>query len=121
MGILRRYGRALNETLELIQHFACSKCQIHLHGFLEFGFSRRSKNVLRCMLFRAPHAALKQKNYHNFQNIQPIIVYFLGLLKFIKRHLLTTFSKQLNMFCPCYRHASLFLFFFCIYFKQGKI
>ncbi len=33
------------------------------------------------MSIRAPPAALKQKNYHNFPNMQPIISYFQGLFK----------------------------------------
>ncbi len=28
---------------------------------------------LGCMHFRAPHATIKQKNYHNSQNVQPIV------------------------------------------------
>ncbi len=65
---------------------------------------------LGCMHCQAPHAALKQKNYHTSPNIQPITTYFQGLLKFIKSHLLATFSKQLDLFCLCYIHASLFHF-----------
>ncbi len=67
---------------------------------------------LGCMDFRTPHTALKQKkNYHNSPNMQPIIGYFQGLPQFIKRHLLAIVSKQLNVFCLCYRHASFFPFF----------
>ncbi len=61
--------------------------------------------------FRAPSAALKQKNYHNSPNMQPIVTLFQVLLKFIKSHILTIGSKSLNAFYVCYRHASFFAFF----------
>ncbi len=51
------------------------------------------------------------KNYNNSQNIPPVITTFQGLFKYMKRHVLTIFSKQLNVFCLCYRHASFFPFF----------
>ncbi len=35
--------------------------------------------------------ALKQKNYHNSPNMQPIITHFQGLFKFMKRHILVIF------------------------------
>ncbi len=38
-------------------------------------------------------APLKQKNCHNSPNLQPIITFFQGLFKFMKRHLLVIFSK----------------------------
>ncbi len=41
--------------------------------------------------FRAPPAALKQKNYHNSSHMQPIITLFHGLLKVMKRHVLAIF------------------------------
>ncbi len=58
---------------------------------------------LGCMHFRAPHAAIKQKNYHNSPNIQPIT----SLHKLTKRHLLASFSIQLRVFCLSFRHASI--------------
>ncbi len=60
------------------------------------------------MSFRAPSSALKQKNYHNSPNMQPITTLFQVLFKFMKRHLLTIVSKFLNMFYLFYRHASFF-------------
>ncbi len=57
---------------------------------------------LHLISFRAPSATLKQKNYHNSANMQPIIPYFQVLFKFIKRHLLTLVSKSLNMFYLCF-------------------
>ncbi len=63
------------------------------------------------MSYRAPPAALKQKNCHNTPNMQLIITYFQVLFKFVKRHILVKFLKLLNVFRPCYRHASFFPFF----------
>ncbi len=63
------------------------------------------------MSFRAPSAALKQKNYHNSPYMQPIITLFQVQFKFIECHFLTIVSKQLNAFYLCYRHASFFAFF----------
>ncbi len=50
--------------------------------------------------------------------MQPIISYFQGLFKFMKRHLLAIFSIQLNVFSLCYRHASFFPFFIFMNFHQ---
>ncbi len=50
------------------------------------------------MSFRAPPAVVKQNNYHNFNNMQPIITFFQGLFKFMKRHIVVIFSNQLNVF-----------------------
>ncbi len=66
---------------------------------------------LDIMSFRAPSAALKQKNSHNSSDMQAIITKFQVRFKFMKRHLLTIVSKQLNVFYLCYRHASFFAFF----------
>ncbi len=63
------------------------------------------------MSFRAPPAALKQKNYHKSPNMSPIITQFQVLFKFIKRHLLTIVSKELNVFFLCYIHSSFFVYF----------
>ncbi len=57
------------------------------------------------MHFRAPHPALKQKNDHNSPYMPPIISFFQGLFKFMKRHLLNIFSNYLNVFWLFYRHA----------------
>ncbi len=54
------------------------------------------------MSFRAPPAVVEQINYHNFQNMQPIVTFFQGLFKFMKRHILVYFSKELNVFCFCF-------------------
>ncbi len=50
------------------------------------------------MHFRAPHEALKQRNDHNFPNVQLITRFVQGLLPFMKPHLLAIFSKQWNVF-----------------------
>ncbi len=50
------------------------------------------------MYFRAPDAALKEINCYNSRNRQQIITFFQGVFKFMKRHLLDIYSKQLNMF-----------------------
>ncbi len=56
-------------------------------------FPGEAKMCLGLMSFRAPSAALKQKNYHNSPYMQPIITLFQVLFKFRKRHLLTIVSK----------------------------
>ncbi len=56
-------------------------------------FPGEAKMCLGFMSFRAPSAALKQKNYHNSPSMQPIITLFQVLLKFMKRHLLILVSK----------------------------
>ncbi len=40
--------------------------------------------------------------------MRPIKIFFQDLFKFMKRHILAIFSKQLGVFCLCYRHASFF-------------
>ncbi len=67
---------------------------------------------LGCMPIRAPHAALNQEKYLNAPSIQPIISSFQGLFKVMKRHLLPTFSKQLNVFV----FVIGMLYFSCFYF-----
>ncbi len=47
-------------------------------------FPGEAKMCLSCMHFRAPPAALKQKNDHNSRNVQPIKVCLRGLFKFMK-------------------------------------
>ncbi len=74
-------------------------------------FPGEVKMCLVFMSFRAPSSALKHKNYHNSPNMLPIITLFQVLFKFMKRNLLTIVSKELNLFCLGYRHASFFAFF----------
>ncbi len=84
------------------------------HNYVDFYnsvFPGEAKMCIGFMNFRAPSAALKQKNYHNSPHMQPIITLFQALLKIMKRHLLTMVSKKLNVFYLCYRHASFFAFF----------
>ncbi len=40
--------------------------------------------------------------------MRPIKIFFQDLFKFMKRNILAIFSKQLGVFCLCYRHASFF-------------
>ncbi len=56
-------------------------------------FPGEVKMCLVFMSFRALSAALKQKNKHNSTNMQPIMTYSQGRIKFIKRHILVIFSK----------------------------
>ncbi len=56
-------------------------------------FPDEAKMYLGFMSLRAPPAVLKQKNYRNSPNMQPITTYFQGWSKFMKRHILVTFSK----------------------------
>ncbi len=62
-------------------------------------FPGEVKMCLGFMSFRAPPAALKEKNYHNPTNMQLIIILFQVLFKFMKRHLVIIVSKLLNVFC----------------------
>ncbi len=58
----------------------------------------------------------------NSPNMLPIITNVQGLFKFMKRHLLVIFSKKLDVFCLCYKHASFFPFFlFSINFHRKYI
>ncbi len=63
---------------------------------------------LGCMHCRAPHVILKQNNCQNSPNMQPILTFFLGLFKFMKRHLFKTIERVLSV---CYWQASFFPFF----------
>ncbi len=56
-----------------------------LNGFLNLVFPGEANMRLGSMHFHAPHAALKQKNYNNFQNVQQYISYFQGLVKFMTK------------------------------------
>ncbi len=56
-------------------------------------FPGEANMCLGFVSFRAPPAALKHLNYNNSPNMQPIITFFQGLLKFMKRHLLVIISK----------------------------
>ncbi len=87
MKFLWRYGKELCYTLESIQ-------TLPVQNDNENGVdSYNSKMCLGFMSLRAPPAVLKQKNYRNSPNMQPIITYFQGWFKFTKRHILVTFSK----------------------------
>ncbi len=56
-------------------------------------FPGEAKMCLDFMNFRAPPAALKQKNKHNSINMQPIITYFQGRFKIVKCLIWVIFSK----------------------------
>ncbi len=111
MKFLRRYGRELCYTLELIQTLFAQNDKENCVDFYNSVSPGEVKMCLVFMSFRAPSSALKQKNYHNSPNIQSIITLFQMLFKFMKRQLLTIVSKQLNMFYFCYTRASFFAFF----------
>ncbi len=80
-------------TLELLQILHAQKDNVNCVGFYNLAFPGEAKMCLGFMSFRAPPAALKQKNYHNSPNMQPIVTFFRVLFKFMKRHLLTVASK----------------------------
>ncbi len=80
-------------TIELIQTLYGQHDKQNCVDFYNSVFPGETKMCLDFMSFRAPSAALKQKNYHNSPNMQPIIPLFQLLFKFIKRHLLTIVSK----------------------------
>ncbi len=61
--------------------------------FYNLVFPGEAKMCLGFMSFRAPSAALKQKNYHNSPNMQPIITEFQVLFKSVKCQLLTIVPK----------------------------
>ncbi len=46
------------------------------------------------MTFRATTVALKQKNYHNSPNMQPIVTYYQVLFKFMKPHVGLSFQNN---------------------------
>ncbi len=79
--------------LELIQNLYAQNDKENGVDFYNSVFPGEVKMCLVFMIFRAPSAALKQKNYHNSPNMQPIISLFQVLFKFLKRHLLTIVSK----------------------------
>ncbi len=101
-----RNGRELCFTLELIQTLHAQNDKENGVCFYKSVFPGEAKMCLGFMSFRAPSAALKQKNYHNSQNMLPIIIKFQVLFKFMERHLLTIVLKYLGC-----RHASFFAFF----------
>ncbi len=73
-----------------------SKAQNDKENGVDFYYSvfpGEAKMCLCLMSFRAPPAALKQKNYHNSPNMLPIITLFQVLLQIMKRHLLTIVIK----------------------------
>ncbi len=80
-------------TLELIQTLYAQNDKENGVDFYNSGFPGEAKMCFGFMSFRAPSAALKQKNYHNSPNMQPIITLFQALFMFTKRHLLTIVSN----------------------------
>ncbi len=80
-------------ALELIQTLYAQNDKEKGVNFYNAGFPGEAKMCLGFMSFRAPSAALKQNNYHNSPNMQPIITKFQVLYKFMKRHLLAIVSK----------------------------
>ncbi len=93
MGYPHEVFRELCFTLELIQTLYAQKDKENGSDFYNAVFPGELKMCLGFMSFRAPSAALKQKNYHNSQNMLPIITKFQVLFKFMKRHLLTIVLK----------------------------
>ncbi len=73
MKFLRRCGRELCFTLEFMQILYAQNDKENGADFYNSGFPGEAKMGLGLMIFRAPSAALKQKNYHNSPNMQPII------------------------------------------------
>ncbi len=106
MKFIWRYGKELCYTLEFIQTLHTRNDKERCVDF----YNSEAKMCLFFTSFRAPPVALKQKSKHNFKNMLPIVTSFQGLFKFMKRHILVIFSKQLNVFSRCYQHASFFLF-----------
>ncbi len=93
MKFIRRYGRKPCLTLELIQNLHAQNDTENCVDLYYSFFPGEVKMRLGFMSFRAPPAALKQKNYHNSTNVQPIITYFQCIFKFMKRRRLVIFSK----------------------------
>ncbi len=60
-------------TLELIQTLHAQIDKENSVDFYNLVFPGEVKMCLVFMGFRAPSSALKQKNYHNSPNMQPII------------------------------------------------
>ncbi len=72
---------------------------------LKFGFYMRSKMCLGCMHFRAPHAALKQKNYRNssnsFQNNLTCFVFVIDILFPFFLFFFVNFQRNSSAFHLC--------------------
>ncbi len=111
MKFLWRYGSKLCNTVELIQILHAQYDKENCGDSYNSVFPGEAKKCLSFVSFRAPSVALNQKSYHNSPNMSRIITSFQVLFKFMKRHLLTMFSKWLNLFYLCYKHASFFAFF----------
>ncbi len=79
--------------LELIQTLYAQNDRENCVDFYNSVFPGEAKMCLGFMSFRASSASLKQKNYHNSPNMQPILTLFQVLFNFAKRHLLTIVSK----------------------------
>ncbi len=80
-------------TLELIQALHTQNDKENCKDFHNKVYPGEAKMCLDCMSFRASPASLKQKNSHNFSDMQPIITKFQVLFKFMKHRLLTIVSK----------------------------
>ncbi len=80
-------------TLELIQTLYAQHDKENAVNFYNLVFPGEAKMCFGFMSFRALSAALKQKNYHNSPNMQPIITLFQVLFKFMKSYILTIVSK----------------------------
>ncbi len=73
MKFLWKYGGELCYTLELIQTLYAQNDKENCVDFYNSVFPGEAKMCLGFMNFHAPSTALKQKNYHNSLNMQPII------------------------------------------------
>ncbi len=70
------YDREPCNNLEFIQILRGQNDKENWEDFYNSVFSGEANMCLGFMNFRGPPAALKQKNYHNSTNMQPIITYF---------------------------------------------
>ncbi len=66
--------------------------------------------MLRFHEFSRTFRSTKTVNYHNSPNMQPITIFFQGLLKFIKFHLWLSFQNNWTCFVIGMLHVSRFLF-----------
>ncbi len=83
----------LRYTLGLIQALHVPNDEENYVDFYISVFPGEAKMCLGFMSFRAPPAALEQKNEHNSTNMQPIITYFQGQFNFMDHHILVICSK----------------------------
>ncbi len=73
MKLLWRYCRELCYTFEYLQTLHAKNDKENGGDFYNLVFPGEANMCLVFMSFRAPSASLKQKNYHNSPNMQPII------------------------------------------------